>query len=78
MLYEYTCREHGKFEGFSNIDMRTNPRSCPQCGEDSLYTIGSPHIKLEGISGDFPTAYDKWTKAHIKGAKQPSHWLLDT
>jgi putative FmdB family regulatory protein len=75
MMYEYLCEEHGKFEAFSDIATRKEPRECPICGELATYAISMPRSKLEGISGDFPTAYDKWTRAHEVGAKQPSHWL---
>lgn len=39
--------------------------TCRNCGSPySIRTIGAPGISLEGVSGDFPTALDKWEKRH--------------
>jgi hypothetical protein len=32
--------------------------------------ISAPRIKLEGISGAFPTASDAWANKHIEATKQ--------
>jgi len=39
------------------------------CGGSARYKISAPLFKLEGVTGDFPTAADKWAKDHEKAAK---------
>lgn len=67
VLYRYHCVEHGEFEAFNAIANRESC-SCPKCGKDTQYMVASPRIKLEGITGHFPTASDKWAKLHEKEA----------
>ena len=74
-LYEYVCKIHGAFEAFADQDNRHESKPCKHCGEESVYVVSTPRVELEGVSGHFPTAYDKWTAKHEKGAKQFSHWL---
>lgn len=69
MLYRYNCPEHGEFEAFNTIDNRHN-MFCPICDLDAEYMIAAPRIKLEGITGHFPTAADKWATLHEKEAKR--------
>jgi hypothetical protein len=35
---------------------------CPLCGKPAMRKIPAPRSKLEGFSGDFPSAADKWEK----------------
>ena len=42
---------------------------CP-CGGEQTRLIRPVRFELEGISGDFPTAYDQWAKKHEQAAKQ--------
>lgn len=69
-MYEYECAVHGKFETLNSISNRETAQACPVCGELSRYCISTPTIKLEGITGDFPTAYDRWEKKHRQYAAQ--------
>jgi hypothetical protein len=32
------------------------------CGQTAHRMIGTPNVKLEGITGDFPDAHAKWAK----------------
>ena len=73
-IYEYTCEDHGCFESMSAEDYRHEPRPCPRCGKTSPYKVSSPTPKLEGISGDFPSAADKWAKDREVRSKQKSYW----
>jgi hypothetical protein len=74
-VYEYVCKVHGKFDAFDKQETRYMPKPCPDCGKESGYAVSSPRSALEGLSGDFPTAHDRWATRHEKGAKQRSHWL---
>jgi hypothetical protein len=39
------------------------------CGEHKERMISSPTIKLEGLTGDFPTAADRWANVHEQAAR---------
>lgn len=69
ILYRYNCIEHGEFEAFNTIAKRDN-MACPKCGKDTQYMVAAPRVKLEGITGHFPTAADKWANLHEKEAKR--------
>lgn len=43
---------------------------CPVCGNTAIKALASPQIKLEGFSGAFPDAYDRWTKVRAEKLKQ--------
>ena len=75
LAYEYVCKTHGVFEAYSELDNRHMPMPCKECKEPSAFVISTPRVELEGITGHFPTAYDKWAVKHEKGAKQRSHWI---
>lgn len=65
MLNDYYCQECDfTFEEFGE-----NTCSCPKCSSSVKKIISPIRFKLEGVSGDFPTAYDKWTKDHERSAK---------
>ena len=67
-VFEYECPTHGRFEIFP-----TNPvdaRTCPICGQNSPRALSAPRSKLEGITGAFPTAADKWARMHYEAAKK--------
>lgn len=69
-LYEYRCIACGSVhEEFRPIKDREYPAPCLECDGSSRYIISTPRISLDGTSGDFPTAADKWAKMHIEGTK---------
>jgi hypothetical protein len=35
---------------------------CPKCNGPAVRQIATPRVKLEGTTGSFPTAADKWEK----------------
>lgn len=61
-MYDYFCSgcEH-EFEEARRMEER-HTAPCPSCGATASQVISAPHFKLEGITGDFPTAYDQWEK----------------
>lgn len=68
-IYDFKCTSCANIkEHIVRIKDRGNTKECPDCGGTSEYQIGTPQIKLEGISGDFPTAHDRWAKLHSKRA----------
>ena len=70
IVYVYKCRAHGKFEAFSELGNRELPKPCPQCQEKSPRVVTAPTIKLEGVTGHFPTAADRWARIHEQEAKR--------
>jgi hypothetical protein len=40
--------------------------ACAQCGKDAVKALAAPRSKLEGFSGAFPDAYDKWTRVRAE------------
>lgn len=70
-LYDYHCKSCGEnFESFSSMQSRDEPKSCPSCMEPSDRVQSKVRFKLEGITGHFPTAYDRWANIHEKEAKR--------
>ena len=70
ILYSYNCLECDvEFEAFRSMENRSEA-ACPYCGEFAPFVQSPVRFKLEGITGHFPTAYDKWTKVHEKEAKR--------
>ena len=67
ILYDFKCPNGHVFEGFANIHDKTHV--CERCGEVADKLISMPTIKLEGWSGHFPTAADRWTRIHEKAGK---------
>lgn len=62
-LYQYKCDYCGvEFEAFASIDDRDEPQPCRECTGNARHIITPTHFKLEGVTGDFPTAADQWVK----------------
>lgn len=69
ILYKYQCDTHGYFDALNTIEKRgTHP--CPICEAESQKVLCASAIKLEGFSGHFPTAADKWTRYHETEGKR--------
>ena len=70
-VYDFKCGTCGHvYELFTDTDARTD--TCPQCANVSERQVSAPRFKLEGISGHFPTAADKFERIHVEGAKHKS------
>ena len=61
-LFAFSCVEGHESEALVYPD--TQEIHCRQCGEPAQRIITPVRSKLEGISGDFPTAYANWSKVH--------------
>jgi len=69
-LYDYTCASGHKTEAYTYTTDTVIP--CGVCGAKASRLISPARIKLEGITGAFPTAYDAWTRMHENGARKRS------
>jgi putative FmdB family regulatory protein len=68
ILYDFKCECGHVFEAFASIHDRTH--ECGRCGNEALRQISAARIKLEGWSGHFPTAKQKFIKMHEREARK--------
>lgn len=50
------------------VEMEIREAVCT-CGELARRMVSTPGIRLEGISGDFPTAHDHWANIREQNAR---------
>ena len=67
ILIDFKCETCGLITE-AYVDNTSMNIQC-QCGDMADRMIGAPHIHLEGISGDFPSASDKWANQRQERAK---------
>lgn len=65
--YEFMCAKGHVTEQY--IDEEERVITCPHCRNDASRIISSPRIKLEGVSGSFPTAADAWARKHEEATR---------
>jgi len=68
ILYDFKCECGHTFEAM--VGMRDRTHKCGRCGQEATRMISTPTIKLEGWSGHFPTAKQKFIKMHEREAKK--------
>lgn len=68
ILYDFKCECGHTFEAM--VGMRDRTHKCGRCGDRATRMISTPRIRLEGHTGDFPTAHAKWVKTHEQEAKK--------
>ena len=61
ILFDYSCIDHGMFEAWGSAGASA---PCPTCSRKCKPIPGGGHFSLEGISGHFPTAAEKWARRH--------------
>lgn len=42
---------------------------CTHCGKDAIKALAAPRSNLEGFSGAFPDAYDRWARVRADKLK---------
>lgn len=57
------------------VDSDFHNIECPECQGDAVEMMSMPTVRLEGISGAFPGAHDRWARirednARIKAARR--------
>jgi len=67
-MFEFVCAAEHVTERLIDDSFRTT--SCKECGEEAIRMISTPRISLEGITGAFPGAADKWVKTRAERLKQ--------
>ena len=67
-IFEFLCQDNHLSEAFIDESERTIP--CKECGKEAIRIVSKPNMKLEGISGDYPTAYDAWERKRSEKLKE--------
>ena len=68
ILSDFLCDEGHVTEALRDDSIRAI--SCPICGKDAVKAVSAPTIKLEGFTGAFPDAYDRWARVRAEKLKQ--------
>jgi hypothetical protein len=66
-IFEFRCVKDHITEKLVDDEVRSV--SCPHCSNEASRIISSPRIRLEGITGAFPSAYDAWARKHEQAAR---------
>lgn len=67
-IFEFLCSDGHISE--SLVDDSIRNAACKVCGKDAQRIVSSGMIKLEGITGSFPGAYDRWERVRAEKLKQ--------
>ena len=65
-LYEFRCSSNHISEVLAYPE--THEVLCRECGDPAQRIISPVRSHLEGISGAFPTAADRWARVHEQAA----------
>jgi len=70
VFFDFKCKNGHVFEDF--VDRSVTTSRC-KCGADAVKILTVPNFHLEGASGDYPTAAQKWERDHVRnGSKGPN------
>lgn len=67
-MRDFLCDHCGKVTE-RLIDAKFLTIECPECQGDAVEQISMPTIKLEGITGSFPGAADRWARIREENAR---------
>ena len=68
LLFDFRCANGHVHEELVPAEWHSVP--CDQCGYPANKVISPVRSRLDGISGDFPTAADQWEKRRESHMKQ--------
>ena len=67
-MFDFCCGGCGElFEKF--VDSEYKSVECPECQQAATRLIGMPTVRLEGITGAFPGAHEKWARIREDNAR---------
>lgn len=66
-IFEFRCVKDHITEKL--VDDAVTSIECPHCHNEASRIISSPRIRLEGLSGAFPSAYDAWARKHEEASR---------
>ena len=67
-MFDFLCDNGHVSERLVDDSIRT--LECSECDKETVRVISSPQVKLEGFSGAFPDAYDRWAKVRAEKLQQ--------
>jgi predicted nucleic acid-binding Zn ribbon protein len=67
IILDYKCSNGHIFEKFTEPEPSI---SCPTCGAESNRIVTAANVRLDPISGDFPSATRSWAKMRQEKIKQ--------
>lgn len=67
-VFEFLCPDGHFSEAFVDSSIRLHP--CKECNKDAQRVVSTGTVKLEGITGAFPGAYDRWERVRAEKLKQ--------
>lgn len=67
-VFEFLCDTGHLNESFVDSEVRVHP--CKKCGKDAHRIVSAGNVKLEGITGDFPGAYQRWERVRAEKLNQ--------
>ena len=65
-VFNFECKKHHVTEHF--VDSDVHECACSVCGEQASRVMSAPRFKLDGVSGDYPTATQQWERKHVEAA----------
>ena len=69
MIYEFRCKNGHITERYLPMSEKDSIQPCNTCDQEARRIMSVPNFQLEGISGDFPTAADKFARMHEEAGK---------
>ena len=69
LIFDFRCDNDHTHESWVERSVHTD--ACPECELTAKRIISGTSFRLEGVSGDYPTAADKWTKLHERAGTKP-------
>ena len=67
VMNDFICEDCGNAEE-RFVDVSTESYPC-KCSGEMVRRVGMPTVKLEGITGSFPGAHEKWAKIREENAR---------
>lgn len=67
-MFDFLCDDGHVTERL--VDDSVGSITCPECGKDAVKAVSAPTIKLEGFTGAFPDAYDRWARVRAEKLQQ--------
>lgn len=67
-MFEFVCEDGHISEAL--VDETYREIACRACGKNSTRIVSMVRAKLEGLSGDFPSAYDAWERKRSEKLSQ--------
>lgn len=67
-IRDFLCGTCGKVSE-KLVDSDYHTIECPECHGDAIEQMSMPTVRLEGITGSFPGAADRWARIREDNAR---------